>query len=168
MNRIAAHFMLSMLDVSDDLDKLNAWMLGGTGASATLLLSNADSSSSVLSPSVAVTLLSILSISALFGIGAKINAVKIKSAKKVMSYAYEYFENHTEEEVLEILRSIKLALPWWTHGQIERDSSKGAQDSLYGPKLALRRLEYQKKFIGIQAGILVVAIFVSAALIARA
>lgn len=140
---LSIQMMLCVIETSPQIDKMNVWLLIGAGATASLLVSNVESIGQVTIFHAISWMLSLLSISALFGFLAKINGMKAESAKTVLQSIVSVMEQHPDTDLEKALNNYQAAFPFWVKRKILKSSERGRTDNLYAFKSALNFVIYQ-------------------------
>ena len=159
---LVIQLIMGVLDTSPNIDKHNIWLLAGTGATASLVVSNIESIVSATEPQAVSWMLSLLAISALFGLLAKINSIKAESSKTVFQTVFSVMAQHEETNIDAAIETYQSAFPFWVRRSVRKGAENGAKDSLFGFKLALRFVLFQSFYTMLQ-GLFLVGFIVLAA-----
>lgn len=159
---LAIQMMQCIIETSPQIDKFNIWLLVGVGATASLLVSNVESITQATVVHAVSWMLSLLSVSALFGFLAKINGMKAESSRTVLQSIFLVLEQHPDTDVDSALKSYQSAFPFWARRALHKGTEKGRTDHLYAFKLSLNFVVYQGLYTMLQ-GLFFVSFIVLAA-----
>lgn len=159
---LSIQMMLCVVETSPQIDKMNIWLLVGAGATASVLVSNVESITQVTILHAVSWMLSLLSVSALFGFLAKINGMKSESAKTALQSILSAMEQHPDTDLEKALKNYLAAFPFWAKRKILKGTKKGRRDNLFAFKLALNFVLYQGIYTMLQ-GLFFVGFIVTAA-----
>jgi hypothetical protein len=185
-NALTSAMFSSLISTSPIIDRFSAWLLAGTGATAALLVANADKLVPFLGEAGFRVCGALLVVSAIFGLISKARAVQcqigIENDQRVRELMRPVLDKHAqdEEKILELsnARSIKIEtevdferviaefakpFPRWVGWLLGRHLAKHAGDPQIGYLLPIRFYSSQCFFAFLQ--VVSFLVFVCAALL---
>jgi hypothetical protein len=152
---LVIQLILGVIETSANMDKYNIWLLAGTGATASLIVSNVSNIVLATEPHTVTWMLSLLAISTLFGLLAKINGTKAESSKTMFQTIFSVLEQHKDTNLKVVIKTYQSVFPFWVRRAVRKGAENGAIDPLFGFKLALRFALYQSLYTMLQCLFLV-------------
>jgi acetylglutamate synthase len=156
----------AILNNSLILEKFSTWLLAGIGATCALIITNINSITKIIDPSIIKYSLLILVISGLLGFLSKYYSIQIQIILELdeilRNLLPKIMEIHIEEEkrvhgtakeqgvvvntVPDIIGSMRKALdsvPWFKRKSARKGFEKGVEDPLFGYRRGMRFLYFQ-------------------------